>query len=277
MQISQEIQKNEISMNIMEFTKNHSRIAWHKNCEIILPVDKPCDFMVDGDIVHAKKGDIVFVNERIIHRFIIKEDATALKWLLFNIKSVMNPNIKLVPIKVHIKAEEIDAIAGLREKIDIVFKLIEQETNAPKIEDNPLMQTFVAALYLILIRYFPAEKKSRTTKQYRDFHKITAYINEHFCEDINVKVLSQKLYMSRGRLSRIFMEYSDMRVGEYIDTLRVDRANQLISDGMSVTQAALESGFQSIRTFNNTYKKIKGMSPSKYIRTMHDDSSENLY
>ena len=37
-------------------------------------------------------------------------------------------------------------------------------------------------------------------------------------------------------------------------------------EGMSITEAALESGFQSVRTFNNSYKEYMGMTPTEYIK-----------
>lgn len=55
-----------------------------------------------------------------------------------------------------------------------------------------------------------------------------------------------------------------MGLNEYIYSLRIKKANDLMNQGYSVTDAALQSGFQSIRTFNNIYKKVCGMTPSDY-------------
>ena len=68
--------------------------------------------------------------------------------------------------------------------------------------------------------------------------------------------------MDRGKLSKIFSKYSSMSVNNYLNNLRINKANELLKDGCSVTQAAFESGFQSVRTFNNTYKNLTGTTPS---------------
>ena len=86
-------------------------------------------------------------------------------------------------------------------------------------------------------------------------------------ENVNVTSLAKQLFMSRERLSQIFLKYSDMKVNDYIDSLRIDNVNRLFKDGLSITEAAFESGFQCIRTFNSTYKKIMGITPSQYIQT----------
>lgn len=51
---------------------------------------------------------------------------------------------------------------------------------------------------------------------------------------------------------------------EYIYSLRIKKANGLIKQGCSVTDVAMKSGFQSIRTFKNIYKKVTGITPKEY-------------
>ena len=83
-------------------------------------------------------------------------------------------------------------------------------------------------------------------------------------EDININSLSNKLFLPRGRLSAIFTKYSGTSLNEYMNSLRIQNANILLKQGYTITEAAMESGFQSIRTFNNVYKKITGITPSDY-------------
>ena len=63
---------------------------------------------------------------------------------------------------------------------------------------------------------------------------------------INIKIIAQNLFMSREKASLLFRKYSNMKLPEYIDKLRIANANKLLSEGRSVTDAAFESGFQSI-------------------------------
>ena len=62
MQIFQEHQQNKMSAYITVRNKSQSSFMWHKNCEIAFPLDAPCSFWVAGEIIHAKKGDVVFFN-----------------------------------------------------------------------------------------------------------------------------------------------------------------------------------------------------------------------
>lgn len=266
MQISQENQPCEISAHITVRNKGQSTFKWHKNCEIAFLFDKPCRFWIAGEVIRAKKGDIVFFNTHTVHSFIQEEDATSIGLLIFDVKAVLNPGVKFTPLKRHITAGEIDAVGGLREKIDALFSYATIERSALKVESNPVMQSLVAAIYLLLMRHFPEEATAPVKKQLADFYKMVDYINDHFRENINVKILAQNLYMSREKVSAVFLKYANMRLNDYLDKLRIDYVNKLILEGSNITDAAFESGFQSIRTFNSTYKKVTGVSPSEYIK-----------
>ena len=96
--------------------------------------------------------------------------------------------------------------------------------------------------------------------------QIVEYINEHFKEEISVSSISNELYLSRGRLADVFKKYSGVSITEYINSLRINNANYMLMHGSTATEAALESGFASVRTFNNVYKSVMNMTPSEYVK-----------
>ena len=59
-------------------TKNHSdgNFHWHENCEICFPINKPMRIRVDGEIVKVGPGDIVVIEEQVVHQFIVDHDNT---------------------------------------------------------------------------------------------------------------------------------------------------------------------------------------------------------
>ena len=91
------------------------------------------------------------------------------------------------------------------------------------------------------------------------------YINNHYKEDLNLNSLSSALYMSRNKVSDLFKTYAGISVNDYINTLRIRSANSLLKDGVSISEAAFSSGFGCIRTFNNVYKNITGLSPTEFL------------
>ena len=65
-----------------------------------------------------------------------------------------------------------------------------------------------------------------------------------------------------------------MHFSRYVNLYRVERAtNLLMNTDMSITEIALSSGFQSIRSFNRVYLELTGLSPSMMSRGMGEPPS----
>lgn len=162
---------------------------------------------------------------------------------------------------------EILAVSELEQKLNTLFDIMEKEGKVKKACENPFLQSIAASVYLLLERHFSVSQSVFAKNKDRQvFYKIVEYINAHFKEDISVGSISSDLYLSRGRLAEVFKKYSGVSITEYISSLRINNANYMLMNGATVTEAALESGFSSVRTFNNIYKSIMGMTPSEYVR-----------
>lgn len=244
------------------------KFHWHENCEICRIINKPCQFLVDGQLIEAGVGDLIFFNEYTVHKFIITEDNTDTVIIQFPWRSVIQYDQPSKSIQMHITAEQIGRISGLEEKIDGLLQQILSEQRVEKEEkENPFLCSLIAALYYLLVRHFPAEKKSGAIKKDREeFYKVVAYIKDHFTEPLTVNQLAEAMYMSRAKLSALFQRYAGIGINEYINSLRIKKANFLLDQGNKITAAAMESGFQSVRTFNCVYKKHMGMTPSEFVQ-----------
>ncbi len=267
MEITQEISRHEISCWAKTFDVTPRGFHWHDKYEICQVIKNNFKIRVDGEIINASAGDIVAINEHIVHQFIVEEPETCIRVFQFPLRILLNFGNFIEPLKIHIKAEEINSIPGLREKLQMLFEMIEEERNVDFAFNNPFLQSMASSVYLILERYFSEPQSAFSKNRDRqEFYKITDYINKHFKEDITVESIAKKLFFSRGRLTSVFKKYAGIGLNEYINTIRIKNANYLLSKGTNVTEAALESGFQSIRTFNNVYKNVMGVTPSEYIK-----------
>lgn len=252
-----------------------SDFHWHENMEIVNLVDEPGRFLVDGKIIDANPGDIIVIKDQSVHRFML-EKFTWVRIIQFRIKILLNREIAIKAIRSHIKAEEIDEIPGLREKFNNLFALMDKEGHAVNALDNMFFQYLTVALYILLMKHFAEDETYNSSKRDRkEFYRITEFINEHFREEINATIIGQKLFISRSYATMLFLKFSGIGLNEYIRSLRVKYANQLMMDGVSVTQAALESGFQCVRTFNNAYKAEMGTTPTEYMKQINKQKKED--
>lgn len=108
----------------------------------------------------------------------------------------------------------------------------------------------------------------RTLRIYEDKLKLAlAYIQEHYAEPITVARLAELCGFSQVHFMNIFKAAIGSTCIEYLVEYRLARASlELQESEHSITQIALDTGFQNISYFNRAFKRHYGMTPSEYRR-----------
>lgn len=92
--------------------------------------------------------------------------------------------------------------------------------------------------------------------------RLLIYLQEHFTEPVTVTDTASHFGYSAGRFSHIFNERIGCSFTRYVNSLRVEQARQLLSQGgMTLIEIATACGFSSIRTFHRVYKDFTGETP----------------
>lgn len=264
MEIYQEISNLKIVCHMRNYDTTYHGLHWHENYEICRVDSETCRFLVDGEMIYAKKGDLICIGEHVVHRFLIDNMNTVVCIFQFPMSILLNANTPVGELKTHIKAEDIAACEGLAKDIDELFSVMLRHSPINSGSHDAFMQNLASAVFFLLAKNFSEEKTAANRRRRREFYDMVEYINAHLSDDLSVNALSERFFIPRGRLAALFSTYAGVGVSEYVNSMRIRRVNELLLDGVSVTEAAMESGFQSIRTFNNVYKRLTGMTPSEY-------------
>lgn len=96
-------------------------------------------------------------------------------------------------------------------------------------------------------------------------HLMLRYISEHFRENITLGEMAETFGYEAHYLSRVFSSSVNINLRKYINQYRVDYAKYLLSETeQSITDVAMNSGFQSIRNFNRVFSEFEGISPQVF-------------
>lgn len=97
--------------------------------------------------------------------------------------------------------------------------------------------------------------------------RAVALIADHYRTPITQQWAAQQLHVSKCYLSRQMHAFLKMGFCEYVNCMRVDCAKNLLRDSaLSVTEVALESGFENPRTFNRAFRAATGITPREFRR-----------
>ena len=94
---------------------------------------------------------------------------------------------------------------------------------------------------------------------------IFLYLSEHYTEPVSLVSLSDKIGYSPTYISHCIALIPNMNFRKLINSLRVDRAKQLIAEGrMKMVDIAVESGFNCERNMRRAFVELCGRLPSEY-------------
>ncbi len=98
------------------------------------------------------------------------------------------------------------------------------------------------------------------------------HIRGHYTEPLQLSRIAELAGVSPGYLSRLFPEHLDATFNDYLNSIRLDRAEELlIENRLSVKEIARATGYQDPNYFSRIFKKFKGQSPSAYHGRSTDD------
>lgn len=96
--------------------------------------------------------------------------------------------------------------------------------------------------------------------------KILTYMQDNLHNEITLKEVADHLGYSYFYISKRIRQAFGMPFTTLLAQYRVARAKMLLDGGIyTISQAALASGFGSIRTFNRVFSHLTGQTPSQYL------------
>ena len=98
---------------------------------------------------------------------------------------------------------------------------------------------------------------------------VIKYIYEHYTKELTINHVTEKFDITDTKLNKILMAYSGKRFIEFLNALKIDKAcEMLLTTDKSVIDISFELGFNTVKTFNNNFSKLKNMSPTDFRKTV---------
>lgn len=91
------------------------------------------------------------------------------------------------------------------------------------------------------------------------------YIETYYYERINLDILSEKFFLSKSHISRIFKKELNENFVDYITKVRLKKAEKLLKDKSLKVQSISEmTGFSDVSYFSRSFKKLYKISPEEF-------------
>lgn len=122
-----------------------------------------------------------------------------------------------------------------------------------------------------------ASSFTRASGESRDtafYNKVISIIEKNFTDPaFGVEEFTREIGMSRMQLHRKLKALTDQSPGDFLRLFRLGHAKKLLSvKGISVSEAAYQSGFNNLPNFSRIFKAWAGITPSEYQETRLSES-----
>ena len=250
----------------------------HKEYEFLyIPSGRLKCVTTDGEYI-LEAGDVLFVNSYVPHSTYAETDDTFTTMVQFNSPIVSDSSLhyitrflKFCDTPAHVfKSGRIET-----EEIRTCMNIITQEHK----NHSPFWHDYVNAnifmLIAILRRY--GILSDFTHNQKNEINKILPaieYMNKNFAHQITTAELSSTLSFNESYFCRLFKNIIGTTATEYLNFVRVCKAETMLKNGASISDASYKSGFSSLSYFNRIFKKYKHYTPSEFRKIIKNREAD---
>ncbi|MDT8715109.1 AraC family transcriptional regulator [Clostridium sp. 19966] len=245
---------------------------WHTEYEMLRIIEGEFLLTLNGNKLNLGKGDIAFIQDGILHGGTAKD--CIYECIVFDMKSLLKDN--------NICGRQINDIINhskiVYPNLPSHIPDLEQICNYlfQSMADKKLGYEFITkgSLYHLLgiilqnnLYSTPKEITIKNQQKLSQFKNVITIIEQRYSEALSLDDLSKAAGMSPKYFCRFFREITQRSPIDYLNYYRVECAcQQLVSSNDSITEIALNCGFNDISYFIKTFKKYKGITPKHYLK-----------
>lgn len=239
---------------------------WHQRMELLLVCKGRYSVTVRQQTVDATPGDVFVIRSGVIHSIKALEEDSALYICTFSSTVLRTLKTAIPNVRSYIPQNELEQ-KGIYTRVCDLFSEIHREFRSGEKYAELTAPAQIQLLYGILARNFEGETEPGSMENQPEFQAILAYISENFRDPISLNDIAKQLNYSTSYVSAMFAACTGVNFKTYLDTIRVREAIRLLTGSKeTIATIAVRCGFENIRTFNNTFRRIVGNSPSQFRR-----------
>ena len=143
--------------------------------------------------------------------------------------------------------------------------------------DKPDSQRVKGYIYIILGRLLEEmeAREGEGRDELQKIQEILQYIQDHLDRPLTVDSLARHFGYSPSRFSHLFNGNVGCSLPRYLGVQRAKRAaDLLLYQDLSVSEAAMAVGFESLRSFYRVFKEAFHITPTAYIRQNREEGEE---
>lgn len=248
---------------VKEFHAN-STDHWHQDIEMIYVLSGQAEIKIGNTLRICKAGDMAVVYSGDIH-YVRGMENSSLYICIFDADILRNLDSEAKYTYNFITAEELGK-CGIQDKVREIFDEIYQENADKAVLSDVVIHAALMRLYALLVRNFESlnAEMPQNLAKIQHFQEALFYIEKEYVQNITLADVAREINYNPNYVSYLFVAYTGQNFKKYLDSFRVNKAIEMIRQTEETfADISVKCGFSSIRTFNNVFLRVTGMTPSQ--------------
>ena len=150
------------------------------------------------------------------------------------------------------------------------FRMMIQELQMCREHYAEMLEMHLREIFVMIHRHLQTSTKLNNSQIAEEIDMATIYFNEHYNEEISIEEYSENHHMSTSWFIRNFKQCTGSTPMRYILSKRIYNAEILLQDSSyNITEISQIVGYENPLYFSRIFKKIKGLSPSEYRKSIN--------
>ena len=251
---------------------------FHDVYEIYYALSEGFKYFVNDKVYEVNPGDLFIFNNIDLHKTVVPANVPYDRFILVfhpdYIQDLSSDETNLLEFfmyrpldfshKIHLEQEKQQHLLNLFDKA-----LGYQQTS--QYGADIYRKTILVEILLLINQHYRANTPYVNQKPGENYKKVLPVLNFirlHLAEDLSLDRLSGLFFMNKSYLNGVFKQATGFTIHEYIISRRIQKAQELLTRGLSVSDVGERVGYMNEPHFIRTFKKYIGVPPGKYSRLM---------
>lgn len=154
----------------------------------------------------------------------------------------------------------------MEELVEVMTDLYSAAGSDSYVRDMKINEILNRLLWILMKNSWHSEQgRAAHARKRMSMEKVKSYLDENYKEHITLELLSQKFYINKYYLTKIFKETYGVTIISYLETRRITQAKNLLRfTDMTVDEISAAIGMNDANYLARRFRKIEGMSPGEY-------------
>ncbi len=244
-------------------------VHFHSFYKVTLVCRGEGTYMVDGRVYDIRPKDVILVGMHVPHQPVFPKGILYDRYVIYISPQLLQAYGDERTDLTDIFRSEAASVLRLKERASgVLFALAESAENescSDEYGSSLAARLSVLRLMIEIRRCMKSSQAAAPTLSpgHDKMLSVLSYINENLSEALTIDTLSERFYISRYHMMRLFKETYGYSIHEYITERRLLMADDMLRTGIEPAKVCYECGFGSYSAFARAYRRRYHISPGR--------------